>query len=467
MNYSELDSWAANSGLTKAELAWIQPAYAPNAPVSTMLGGINGTVRALAHDPVNQFVYAVGEFTQADGHPTNNTAYYGMGFAGPFWAGMSAGLSPSVSALQWHNGELYAAGSDLLPTGASHSVVKWNGSQWQITAPGVGMVQAMAVYNNQLYAAGTYGNSIYLARWDGNLWVDLVPTGTTITGTIYALHVHDSKLYLGGEFTATGLGSDNILSFDGAQLAGVGGGLPAKVRALTTFNNRLFAGGDFQNQAGDNFGMARLNGAAWENRYIQSGFTQLSAVNGVGYISAFATDGAHTLVLGGSFHVQPGIFGNFGDHLATYSETPDGQYWGFNGLAMFDKPVHTLLLHAPTNTLYIGGEFTQNMNTPVAGIGYLQLQQLSAPEPVAVEAPNVYPNPFAGFTTIQAMGLQAEAPATILLFDVLGKKVLEQPQLVSASQTLKLDRQQLPSGTYLLQIQQANKLTGVTRLVVQ
>ena len=63
--------------------------------------------------------------------------------------------------------------------------------------------------------------------------------------------------------------------------------------------------------------------------------------------------------------------------------------------------------------------------------------------------------------------LKINESATVLLFDALGRKVLEQEQVVSANNSLTVNRAELPEGTYLLRVQQNNQLTGVSRLVVQ
>lgn len=139
MQYPELNKWAAASGLSHEELAWIQPGYSP-APnyIQPMLGGTNGVVKAMAINPASNEVFAAGDFSQLDGMPNaGNVGKYGLGFAGPFWAKLSNGLTGEVEAMVVHNGEVYAGGSNLHVNqlGVIYNVVKWNGSEWTPTAP--------------------------------------------------------------------------------------------------------------------------------------------------------------------------------------------------------------------------------------------------------------------------------------------------------------------------------------------
>src|SRR5690606_16194413 len=92
MSYPELNKWAASSGLSLDELAWIQPGYPPSNTISGMNGGTNGTVTAITSDN-SGIIYAAGDFSEAGGQPgANNVAMYYPGFAGYDWMPMGGGL---------------------------------------------------------------------------------------------------------------------------------------------------------------------------------------------------------------------------------------------------------------------------------------------------------------------------------------------------------------------------------------
>src|SRR5207244_8699931 len=101
-------------------------------------------------------------------------------------------------------------------------VAKWDGNGWSPLGSGMGgcrspycstYVLALAVSGSDVYAGGIFlaaggltANSI--AKWDGNNWSTLgsgVGTGF-YDGTVWALAVNGSNLYVGGDFyTAGGL----------------------------------------------------------------------------------------------------------------------------------------------------------------------------------------------------------------------------------------------------------------------
>jgi hypothetical protein len=79
----------------------------------------------------------------------------------------------------------------------------------------------------------------------------------------------------------------------------------------------------------------------------------------------------------------------------------------------------------------------------------------SVPE-LAINELRVYPNPASHQLTINHLQLTIGKPVTVTVYDVMGKVHLQQTQ--TAQGDVKVELNTLPSGMYLLQVQQADRL---------
>ena len=120
--------------------------------------------------------------------------------------GSGVGDTRDVLALTSFNGNLIAGG-DFRAMGSNTKtkrIALWNGSQWQNMGAGFnGEVRALAVFNNELYAAGYFsndssGNINYpgnIARWNGSAWQAV--SGADADNTdIRAMFVYKGKLHI-------------------------------------------------------------------------------------------------------------------------------------------------------------------------------------------------------------------------------------------------------------------------------
>jgi len=118
-----------------------------------------------------------------------------------------------VNALAIYNGDIIAAGAFTSMDGvATPGVARRNSATGVWTAMGagfpLGVPYALAVYNGALYLGGTtmlspmadYGR---LQMWNGASWV--APFGG-LDGPVYALAATDDYLEIGGDFQGTGFG---------------------------------------------------------------------------------------------------------------------------------------------------------------------------------------------------------------------------------------------------------------------
>jgi hypothetical protein len=189
---------------------------------------------------------------------------------------------------------LIAAGQfTVAGTGVVNNVAAWDGTAWTPIGTGLnGTVRSVAVFNNELYAAGSFtgrgpgspNTSLNrIAKWDGSAWQ---PLGVGIAGTgnsisVNALQVYSGRLYAAGKFTsAGGIFANNIASWDGSVWrslgtggANAGGGVDGAesafssngVRDLGVFDGLLVGGAFTVVNGTSSLGrcLARFDGTTW------------------------------------------------------------------------------------------------------------------------------------------------------------------------------------------------------------
>ncbi len=265
--------------------------------------GISGTVKAAFE--LDDVLYAGGQFLTAGGQSASLIAQWN----GTTWAAVGDGLrrvpstGQAVNALTSYRGELIAGGNFTHSADtATGAIARWNGSAWEPIGGGVeNVVNALAVYNDELYAAGitTAGGAPVnnIAKWNGTSWSSV---GTGMNSTVNALAVFGNDLYAAGSFTtAGGNPASHIARWDGTAWSPLGSGTNrTNIRSLGVYHGALYASGDFTSAGGVSArGIARWNGAAWSS--VAGGFE----TNGGAY-SLVEHEGA--LMAGGWF----GVAGN-------------------------------------------------------------------------------------------------------------------------------------------------------------
>ncbi|MCB9879398.1 MAG: hypothetical protein H6835_17525 [Planctomycetes bacterium] len=231
------------------------------------MAGLGGTVWALAE--YNGELYAGGEWFVAKGGVIRGLAR----FDGVDWQPVGTGVDlvnytfpPSdvrVAAMTVYNGELVFAGTfDRVGGQAISYIARWNGAAFAPLGAGLSLsfdeadVRALAVFNNELYAAGQFDlaggqPAAGIARWNGSAWSPvgsgLRMAGGAAVGYPRALHVHGNELIAGGVFgLAGGLTANNIARWNGTSWLALAQGSFAPVYALETFGTQLIAAGQFQ-----------------------------------------------------------------------------------------------------------------------------------------------------------------------------------------------------------------------------
>jgi len=222
-------------------------------------------------------IYVCGEFTSIGGIAASNIAK----FNSTSWSTVGAGLSGGCSNLAVYNNELYAFGIYGDTIYNNGSIAKWNGVSWS-SLPGsnyfYGYVSDNINFQNELIVVGSFssigGTSAYnIAKYNGTSW-STVGGGTNYITNI--LTVNNNDLYVGGYFTMVGgnIPASCIAKWNGSSWSAVGnglggtdhaGGLPA-VHGLAFYDNNLYAGGQF-NVVGTGTGsdLAAWDGNDWHN----------------------------------------------------------------------------------------------------------------------------------------------------------------------------------------------------------
>ncbi|HEY1015158.1 MAG TPA: hypothetical protein VGE07_20805 [Herpetosiphonaceae bacterium] len=262
---------------------------------------------------------------------------------GTAWHGMrSAGNSMSeLQIIAAGPDGLYAGGRFTSFNGApARGVARWDGAAWQ----GLGAGVALSVYNfafsgQDVYVAGTSqtpGDA--LMRWSGGAWTSL---GAELPQSVTSVAFDGADLYAVGNYATLWRRRDGVWSLQGTA--------NAAISTLAVVDSRLTLGGAFTAIDGvDALMLARLNGGSWES---------WSYVGVVGNVLAFADAGAG-LYAGGQFD-------RAGATPARNVARWDGAAWSPLGEGV-EGLVYTMALSG--SLLYVGGELFQAGGAEVSGI---------------------------------------------------------------------------------------------------
>jgi len=232
------------------------------------------------------------------------------------WSPVGNGLgygSDYIGSLTVYEKKLYAAAG---PNGsfagnpAQGTLANWNGTSWSVDPHNLGVVKTMYSDSSGIYLGGLFGSNpqpYELAKRDSLNWTQPLfgqngSFGLSFgSGTVYAITQFQGKLYAGGDFLYAGPYSpfqgnvSGIACWDGTGwkplAAGLGDDISngttvenAIVRCMLVYNNELYLGGSFTITTP---GSSKFyNIAKWDgsNLYpIGSGAGILGNVNNQGY----------------------------------------------------------------------------------------------------------------------------------------------------------------------------------------
>jgi hypothetical protein len=389
---------------------------------SVLPGGsdyIGGQINAMV--VYNGQLFAGGQFDSAGNTAASNIAAWN----GTAWNGLNGGVmathwhEPSVQAMAVYNNDLYVGGSfDSLPGSVIDNIARWDGSSWTAILPGVSLVRAMTVYDGDLYVAGVFDSAGSLpasniAMWNGSAWAS-VDGGVWGTGA-YGLSVYNNKLIVSGNFSSAGsahLSAVNIASWDGANWGSLGNGIGdtvnSSVVALTAYNNHLIASGTFQS-AGSVFAqnIAEWDGSSWAamGQGLGNGSDTQYVVALAGYNGALIA-GGHFLTTGSGATVS---------NIAQWN----GSLWSAMDLGLSaDGAVISL---CPWNgSLYVGGGF-ETAGALTAG----SIAEWTAPNAInemsTVDIAVAYPNPVSNKLIVENI----DPGCAIYISNLLGQTIIK------------------------------------------
>ncbi len=217
-----------------------------------------------------------------------------------------------------------------------------------------GTVVAIAISGSDIYVGGFFTNAggnadaDYIAKWNGSSWSALGSTPLTPSSEadspVFDIVVSGTDIYVGGAFINAGgnADADYIAKWNGSSWSALGTTpLNDAVFALTMSGTDLYAGGDFYDAGGNSNAdyIAKWNGSAWS----ALGSTPLNCC-------------VLSIAISGTDVYAAGVFNDAGsDPDADYIAKWNGSAWSELGSTPFDNAVWELEISG--TDLYASGAF--------------------------------------------------------------------------------------------------------------
>lgn len=278
------------------------------------------------------------------------------------WNELDNPLDVEVNALCVYNGELYAGGTfdwDVTSQ-VPNFIARYDGSEWHALGQDImdWHVLSLCVYEGKLYVGGGFNEvdgqpSKYIARWTGTAWETL---DWQLDGYVHKMYVHNGFLYFTGPTYAGQTYLSEIGRFDGETVTAVGGDwFYDNIYDMKSYGDDLWVGGAFHQLGGfvaD--GLAIWNGQSWG--------TTNEGVDGS--VHALCPDVANGIMyIGGSFT----MVGSTSMSFITYYDVISENFFplGAGILSTGYGRVKSMLLQ--NDKLYVGGDFNYVNNQPCTG----------------------------------------------------------------------------------------------------
>jgi trimeric autotransporter adhesin len=351
----------------------------------------------------NGDLIAAGGFTTAGGGQAARIARWTGASWQPLGAGIGSAAIDKVGGLAVYGGELFAVGRFLTAgSGTARFIARWNGTDWQ-GWPGElnGPVRAFTELAGDLVAGGyEHPSGSFMdtrgvvSRWTGGTWqrlgIGMTNSPPPANAIVSAVALYNGEIHAGGTFTsADGFAATNVARWVGSAWLPVGGGTDGPVNAMTIFNGELVAGGAFTQASGAAPShVARWNGSTWQaigalttdvnaltiwNGYLVAGGAHVSLWDGAawqplgtpalifGAVQALAVFNGD-LIAGGVFSAMSGVAAS---HIARF----DGTAWHPLGGGLTPTTGYgTRSLAVYGGELIAGGQFELAGGLPATGI---------------------------------------------------------------------------------------------------
>jgi trimeric autotransporter adhesin len=339
---------------------------------STLGSGVDSNVYAMA--AMGNDLIVGGRFTSASGVSANRIARWN----GTSWSAVGSGMSGdtfvSVNSLAVTGTTIYAGGSFTTAGEVTvNHIARWDGGAWHALGAGMtgdsftsdGFVQSIAILGSRVYAGGVFltagGVAVKgLAAWDGSTWTPLgsgVVWGEGGGGSVRALAVGGSDLYVGGDFYGAGeLAVTRVARWDGEAWHPLGMGIEGEVFAVSSIDGNVFIGGSFTTAGG--LSCPRI--VVWDGE-------KMTAVgNG---IEGDGTDTAvHAIAKYRGAIVVAGAFATAGGVTVNNIAAWDGTSWSSLGGGVTGTMAQVNALAVLNDILYVGGQFTSAGGVTTGGL---------------------------------------------------------------------------------------------------
>ena len=318
--------------------------------------GFGETIEALAVN--GDRLYIGGRFRDAGGVAgADNVAVWD----GDEWSALGSGLDGTVNTIALMGDDVFVGGEFENASGIEEAdyLARWDGEDWHAVVAGLGMpVRALTVSGATL-TIGLGGSGVfadgYVAQWDTS---GAAVAAQLMGGYVNAVAIYDQAIYAAGRFDDVGgdPDADGIVSWDGEQWVPVGNGIPLEsigdVEVLAVFDGDLYVGGDFHDAGGvpgADF-LARWDGEAWHTSGlpVDSEVRAMEVFGDVLWVS-----------------IRPSTIAG-GSSLVGW-DGQDMKLWGKGLVPESGFPQGVRALAVSENGLYVGGTFRE----PHSGGSYL------------------------------------------------------------------------------------------------
>jgi hypothetical protein len=320
-------------------------------------------------------VYVGGFFTNAGNVP--GASYIARwNSANNTWnlVGAANAINAAVQDIKVSGSSVYIGGQFTNAGGnnANDHLTRWTGSAFvppgsETTGPLNGTVSAVVVSGTEVYVGGSFTNAgnvpgaDYIARWNGTTWSGLLSGTFGIGNTVNTIALSGTDVLVGGVFTNAGgvPGANNIARWDGANntwnLVGGVGAINGFVNTIAISGTDVYVGGLFTGAGGVSGAdhIARWNGTTWSG--LLSGTFGISST-----VTTIAISGTEVYV-GGNFTGAGGVTG--ANYIARWNSA--NSTWNRLGAPnAINNSVTTIAISG--TEVYVGGDFTDAGGVPGA-----------------------------------------------------------------------------------------------------
>ncbi len=231
---------------------------------SGLVNGVSVNARAIAVS--GSEVYVGGDLSEADGGPEDGGVLAARiakwNSSTNTWSALGGGVNGTVFAIAVSGSDVYVGGNfSQAGSNTASRIARWSSTTntWSPLGTGanngvIGSVRAIGVSGSLVYVGGLFttaggASANNVAVWNGSSWSELgtgIEGDDTITPVVNAIAVSGSNVYVGGTFaTAGGVSASNVAKWDGSTWSALRGGVNGNVRAMAVRQSAVYVSGDF------------------------------------------------------------------------------------------------------------------------------------------------------------------------------------------------------------------------------